>query len=119
PRAVAARFGLSEAELSASVAHAKTRLYEARTKRIRPGCDDKILASWNGWMVRAIAEAARAFDSATYRDVAVESAEFLFRELCRDGRVLRSYKDERARIAGYLEDYASLGLAALTVYELT
>jgi uncharacterized protein len=70
-------------------------------------------------MVRGIAEAARAFGSDRYRAIAVESATFLFDALCRDGRVFRSYKDGRARIAGYLEDYASLGLAALAVYELT
>jgi hypothetical protein len=70
-------------------------------------------------MVRAIAEAARAFDRSSYRAEAVRHGEFLFRELVRDGRVLRSYKDGVARIAGYLEDYAALGLAALALYELT
>jgi uncharacterized protein YyaL (SSP411 family) len=70
-------------------------------------------------MVRGIAEAARAFGDEGYRSIAVGSATFLFDALCRDGRVFRSYKDGRARIAGYLEDYASLGLAALALYELT
>jgi uncharacterized protein YyaL (SSP411 family) len=70
-------------------------------------------------MVRGIAEAARAFGNDRYRSAAVESGEFLFENLVRDGRVLRSYKDGRARIAGYLEDHAALGLAALAVYELT
>ena len=49
----------------------------------------------------------------------MDGATFLFDRLVRDGRVLRSYKDGRARIAGYLEDHAALGLAALAVYELT
>jgi uncharacterized protein YyaL (SSP411 family) len=70
-------------------------------------------------MVRGIAEAARAFGDTGYRDAAVSGAEFLFTKLYREGRVFRSYKHGSARIAGYLEDYASLGLAALAVYELT
>jgi len=84
-----------------------------------PGLDDKVLASWNGLMVRGIAEAARAFGNDEYRRVAIESGTFLFEQMVRDGRVLRSYKDGRARITGYLEDYASLALAALSLYELT
>src|SRR6185503_4241046 len=101
-RAVAARFALSENELEATIARAASKLYDVRAKRVWPGRDEKILTAWNGLMVRGIA-----------------GAEFLFDKLCRDGRVFRSYKDGRARIAGYLEDYAALGLAALSVYELT
>jgi len=116
---VAKQFSISQSDVEAIVARAKQKLYVERAKRVWPGRDEKILTSWNGLMVRGIAEAARAFESVQYTRVAVESAEFLFRVLCRDGRVLRSYKSGQARIAGYLEDYASLGLAALAVYELT
>jgi uncharacterized protein YyaL (SSP411 family) len=118
-RAVAARFKLSAAQLDETIARARRTLYDVRKTRVWPGRDDKILASWNGLMVRGIAEAARAFDNAHYRDVAVESGEFLFQSLVVNGRVQRSYTNGRARIAGYLEDYASLGLAALALYELT
>jgi uncharacterized protein YyaL (SSP411 family) len=118
-RAFARRFGVTEQQLDDVVQRAKQTLYAERTRRVWPGRDDKILASWNGLMVRGIAEAARAFGNEKFGDAALRSAEFLFDTLVKDGRVLRSYKDERARIAGYLEDYASLGLAALSVYELT
>jgi uncharacterized protein YyaL (SSP411 family) len=118
-RAIAARFSLSEAELNDRIRVAATKLYDVRAKRVWPGRDEKILTAWNGLMVRGVAEAARAFDDDGYRSIAVGSATFLFDALCRDGRVFRSYKDGRARIAGYLEDYASLGLAALALYELT
>ena len=118
-RAVAARHRISEARLEAIIARARGALFAARGARVRPGCDDKILAAWSGLMVRGVAEAARAFGSERYRAVAVESAEFLFERMVRDGRVLRSYKNGRARIAGYLEDYAALGLAAVAVYEST
>ena len=116
---VAARHGISAAELRARLASAKHALLAARGERVRPGRDDKILASWNGLMVRALAEAARALDRMTYRAEAIRHGEFLFRALVREGRVLRSYKDGVAKIGGYLEDYAALGLAALALYELT
>ncbi len=98
---------------------AKKKLYDVRAGRVWPGLDDKVLASWNGLMVRGIAEAARTFGRDDYRDAAVSGAEFLFKEMERGGRVFRSFKDGRARIAGYLEDHAALGLAAIAVYELT
>jgi uncharacterized protein YyaL (SSP411 family) len=118
-RALAARMSVSDHQLEQIVGRAKTALYAARKHRVWPGRDDKILASWNGLMVRGIAEAARAFGNERYRETAIGSATFLFEHLVREGRVLRSYKDGRARIAGYLEDHAALGLAALSIYELT
>jgi len=116
---VAARQGIDVSELRARIAAAKHRLLAARALRVRPGCDDKTLASWNGLMVRALAEAARAFDHVAYRAEAIRHGEFLFRALIRDGRVFRSYKAGVARIPGFLEDYAASGLAALSLYELT
>jgi uncharacterized protein YyaL (SSP411 family) len=118
-RTLAARFSISEEQFEATIRRAKQALYDVRKQRVWPGRDDKILASWNGLMVRGIAEAARAFGNGAYKRAAIDSATFLFDRLVRDGRVFRSYKDGRARIAGYLEDHAALGVAALSVYELT
>ena len=80
-RAIAARFSLSDDELDATIARAAAKLYEVRARRVWPGRDEKILTAWNGLMVRGIAEAARAFGNDTYRDVAIESATFLFDSL--------------------------------------
>jgi uncharacterized protein YyaL (SSP411 family) len=118
-RALARRFSIEVEQLELIVEHAKAKLYEVRSKRVWPGRDDKILASWNGLMVRALAEAARAFGDDEYAALATDGATFLFERLVQDGRVLRSYSGGRARIAGYLEDHAAVGLAALAVYELT
>ena len=118
-RAFARQFGVAESELDEIVRRGRDTLYDIRKRRVWPGRDDKILTAWNGLMVRGIAEAARAFGDADYRRAAVDNARFLFDWLVKDGRVFRSYKNGRARIAGYLEDYASLGLAALAIYELT
>jgi uncharacterized protein len=118
-RALAARHDLDDAALDERIATAKRLLYDIRSARVWPGLDDKVLASWNGLMIRAFADAARAFDDARYRTIAVESAAALFGSMVKNGRVFRSSKAGRARIAGYLEDYASLALAALALSELT
>ena len=116
---VAARLDISVVELRARITAAKHTLLAVREKRVRPRRDDKTLASWNGLMLRALAEAARAFDHLAYRAEAIRHGEFLFRSIMRDGRVFRSYKNGVAKLGGYLEDYAALGLAALSLYELT
>jgi uncharacterized protein YyaL (SSP411 family) len=117
--AVAKAQGVTTHELRTAVERAQRILYEARERRVRPGLDDKILAGWNGLMLRGVAEAARAFGDADLRAMAVRNGEFLFRELVRDNRVFRSYKGGAARIDGFLEDYAAIALGALAVYELT
>jgi uncharacterized protein len=119
PSQVAGRAGVSETELAATIARAKRVLYEARAKRVWPGRDEKILAGWNGLMLRGLAEAARVFARAEDRELAVRNGEFLFARMVHGGRVLRSYKDGAARLPGYLEDHAALGLGALALYELT
>jgi uncharacterized protein YyaL (SSP411 family) len=116
---VAAELGIGERELFETVARARGVLYEARSRRIWPARDEKILAAWNGLMLRALADGARAFDHPDYRELALANGEFLFREMVRDGRVLRSHKDGVSRIAGYLEDHAAVALGALALYDLT
>ena len=129
PRAAAARLGVTVDELSATIERAKTTLYNARAKRVWPGRDDKVIASWNGLMLRGLAEGARAFPStssgqtADLGAAAVRAGEFCWRELVRgtgeSTRVLRVYRGGETRIDGFLEDHAALGLAALALYELT
>jgi uncharacterized protein YyaL (SSP411 family) len=116
---VAARLDKPEPEVRAAIARARARLLAARADRVRPARDEKVLASWNGLMLRAMAEAARAFDDAGLRRAALEAGRFLRAELVRDGRALRSWRDGRARISGYLEDHASLALGFLALYQLT
>ncbi len=70
-------------------------------------------------MVRAVAEAARGFAREDWRAVAISAGDFLAREMTRESRVFRSWKDGRAHISGFLEDHASVALAFLSLYELT
>ncbi len=115
----AARAGIPRPELDALLARSGKRLYEARAARVWPGRDEKILASWNGLMLRGVATAARAFRDAQFRTLALRNAEFLARELVKGGRVMRSHKEGVTRINGYLEDHAAVALGFLAVYELT
>ena len=110
---------VTPSELRTAIDRATRILYDARELRVRPARDEKILAGWNGLMLRGIAEAARAFDDADLRAMAVRNGEFLFRTLVRGDRVLRSYKDGVARIPGFLEDYAAVALGAHALYQLT
>jgi hypothetical protein len=119
PEAVAARLGLSPERLSAQIAEARRRLWRAREHRVRPGLDDKVLAAWNGLALAALAEAGRALGRADYVAAAARNAEFLTTAMVREGRLLRAWKDEPGRIAGYLEDHAMLGVGLLALYEAT
>jgi uncharacterized protein YyaL (SSP411 family) len=101
-----------------SLEEARKALYEARAKRIRPGLDDKRLTSWNALMVAALAEAGAALGREDYLEAARRCAQFILDSL-RDSerRLLRTYKDGEGRLNAYLEDYAFLLEALLTLYE--
>jgi len=120
PKLVAMRAGVGEEALMDAVARAKRTLYAARAKRVWPGRDEKILAGWNGLMLRAVAEGARVFGNDALRDLAVANGEFLLREMVRaGGRVMRTHKDGVTRIPGFLEDHGAVGLGLVALYELT
>ena len=119
PAEVAGTLGLTGGELAAAIERARALLGAEREKRVHPGLDDTVLASWNGLMLAAFAEAAAALGRADYLATAVRNAEFITGQMVRDGRLLRSWKDGRARITGYLEDYAMVGAGMLALYEAT
>jgi uncharacterized protein len=103
-----------------ALAGERRRLLEARERRVRPGRDEKVLASWNGMMLAAFAEAARALDRDDYRQVAAANAGFLLSELRTDGyRLHHSWKEGVARINGFLEDYANLIDGLIELYQAT
>ena len=116
---IAGQEGIAEAELAERLERARHRLFEAREGRVKPGRDDKVLAAWNGLMLRSLAEAAAVLEREDYARAAVTNAEFLLRELRQGDKVLRSWKDGRAKLDGYLEDYALLADALLAIHSLT
>ncbi|MDQ6886412.1 MAG: thioredoxin domain-containing protein [Gemmatimonadota bacterium] len=117
--AAAARAGVDVPTVERAIETARRTLYDVRARRVWPARDEKILASWNGLMLRAVAEAARVLGRAKDRALAIANGEFLFREMVHDGRVMRSHTDGVTRIQGYLEDHAAVGLGALALYDLT
>lgn len=117
--AVAAAHAIDEPALQRAVARGRTALLAARAMRVRPARDEKIIASWNGLMLRGAAECARVFGKPRWRTLALRAAEFLSHNLVRDGRAWRVFAGGEARIAGFLEDHAALGLGFLATYELT
>jgi hypothetical protein len=119
PAEVAGTLGLTGGELATAIERARALLRAEREKRVHPGLDDKVLASWNGLMLAAFAEAAAVLGRADYLDTALRNAEFLTGRMVKDGRLLRSWKDGRARITGYLEDYAMVGAGLYALYEAT
>ena len=119
PEAVAAEFNMPAEELWQKVVRIREKLYVEREKRVRPGRDEKVLAAWNGLMLRAFALASRVLDREDYREIAEKNASFLLEKLKVDGRLRRSYKDGRARFNGYLEDYACVADGLMELYEAT
>jgi uncharacterized protein YyaL (SSP411 family) len=117
--ATAARTGKKRDEVAAAIARARERLYETRARRPWPMKDGKVIASWNGLMIRAFVEAARAFDRKDYREAAAQAGRYLTTQLVRDGRVYRSALDGRTSGPGVLEDFAAVALAFLDLYSLT
>ncbi|MEE8133777.1 MAG: aldo/keto reductase, partial [Gemmatimonadales bacterium] len=96
----------------------RKRVYEARSARVPPGLDDKILTAWNGMMIGAFARAYRVFRNDRYLDIAKRAADFLLTSLVReDGGLLRTYRNGKAHLNAYLEDYAFVSEALIDLYE--
>jgi uncharacterized protein len=109
PLAVVAReLGLSAEVCAARLAAGRARLLAVRNQRVRPGRDEKVLTSWSALMVRGMARAARVFGEPSWLASARGALEFIRRTLWRDGRLMATYKDGRAHLNAYLDDYAFL-----------
>jgi hypothetical protein len=100
---------------------ARAQLLQVRARRIPPGRDDKILTSWNALAIRGMALAARASRDASECETCIGSAaralEFVHTALWREGRLLATYKGGKAHLSAYLDDYAYLLDAILTLLQ--
>ena len=115
---LARQLQLTPDELLHTASRVKPRLYEARRQRVPPGLDDKIITSWNGMMLSAMAEAARVFEDVRYLREAVRTADYLLRYHAKpDGRLFRTSRAGRAHLDAYLEDYAYLAEGLIDLYE--
>ena len=112
---VARDIGATQAETWERIDRALARLFEARSHRVRPGRDDKVLTSWNGLMIKGMATAGRILGAPELIESAERAVNFIRGTMWSGGRLHATYKDGRARFNGYLDDYACLadGLLAL------
>ena len=97
----------------------KERIMEIRATRVRPALDDKILCSWNALMLKGLADAYYTFGNKHFLKLAINNAEFILKNLCKEGRLYHSYKDGKASIDAFMEDYALLISAFIRLYEVT
>jgi uncharacterized protein YyaL (SSP411 family) len=106
-------------DISASLKESRRKLFELRETRIKPDRDEKILTAWNGLMLASFAEAGVILGRPDYTNAARRNAEFVLSNLREEGRLLRTWKDGRAKFNAYLEDYAFLSEGLLTLFETT
>jgi len=87
---------------------ARMKLMNLRAQRVRPGRDEKVLTSWNALMIRGLAHAGSALGRKDWIALAQQATDFIRAELWRDNRLLAAWKDGKACLGGYLDDYAFL-----------
>ena len=98
----------------------RKKVFDVRNKRIHPFKDDKILTSWNGLMIAALAVGARVLDNNEYTDAAERAVNFIFSKLIqKDGRLLARFRDGEAALPAYADDYAFLIWGLIELYEST
>jgi uncharacterized protein YyaL (SSP411 family) len=120
PATAAAEYGLSEDDLSRRVERARQELFRRREGRVRPATDDKVLASWNGLAIGALARGGRILDRPRYVEAAESAAGFVLDNLRReDGRLLRSWRDDRRGGPAFADDHALLAFGLLELSEAT
>ena len=117
PVTLAEQFSMDVETVEKRLAAARELLLQTRRQRIHPGLDDKVLTAWNGLTLIALAEAARATQNEEYLVAAQTQANFLLGNLLVDGKLLRSWRDGKARYTAYLEDHAALGLGLVALYQ--
>ncbi len=105
-------------ELAAELADSREKLFAAREKRVRPGRDDKVIVSWNGLMIDAMARAGEVLNEPEYVITAAEAAGFILSRMRRDnGRLLHTARGGVAKLDAYLDDYTSLANGLVSLYE--
>jgi len=95
----------------------RAKLFAARERRVRPGRDEKILTSWNALAIQGMARAAAVFGRADWLDSARRATDFVHNTLWQNGRLLATYKDGRAHLNAYVDDYAFLIAALLELLQ--
>jgi hypothetical protein len=113
----AAQASLTPADAESLVQRARSVLFQMREQRPRPARDEKIITAWNGLMISAFARAYALLKEDRYLTAAENAARFCLNNLCKERKLLRSFKDGQAKLNGYLEDYSFFVVGLLDLYE--
>jgi uncharacterized protein YyaL (SSP411 family) len=133
---VAKALKISESDLTAILERGRKKLFTEREKRIKPFRDEKVLTAWNGLMLAAFAEASAVLDNKEYLEVAKQNADFILANLQKpvgmegrdiqlesatlaDPKLLRTWKDGRAKLNAYIEDYANLADGLVDLFQVS
>jgi len=117
---LAEKYGFTEIEFAKKIAALNKKLFAVREKRIRPATDDKILTAWNALMAKGFIDAYKAFGEEDFLNSARRNLNFLIARLCtKDNSLFRNYKNGKASIFGFLDDYAFLISALIEFYQVS
>src|ERR1700733_1150369 len=114
---IAASLGESAETVNARIESSRSKLLKARNLRVWPARDEKILTAWNALMIKGLAIASRVLRRPDLAAAAGAAVDFVHHHLWRDGRLLATYKDGRAHLPAYLDDYAFLADALLELLQ--
>ncbi len=117
--AVAAQVGRPAEEVERVLAGARAKMFAARTARIPPFRDEKVIAGWNGLMLSGVADAYGCFGGVADRETAIKAARFLEERMMTGDHLARLWKDGAAHGRGFVEDYAFVGRGMLDLYQAT
>jgi uncharacterized protein YyaL (SSP411 family) len=115
---LAEHYHISQDQALKRLAKAREKLYAAREKRVRPLKDDKVLTSWNGLMIAALAKGAAVLGQAEYSEAAAKAAGFVLKQMRdQEGRLLRRWRQGETKGTGYLDDFAFMIWGLIELYE--
>ena len=116
----AQQVGLQPSQFKNMLRSARARLMKERQKRIPPALDNKVLTSWNGMMLKGFTDAYQAFQEKKYLHAASRNAAFLLDHMMQDdGKLYHSWREGKASVNGFLEDYSFMAEGLLSLYQLT
>jgi uncharacterized protein YyaL (SSP411 family) len=105
--------------LERQLAEARQQLFAVRARRVAPGRDDKVLAGWNGLMLRGLSLASRVFRRSNWAQMAARAADALLERLWKDGTLFRAFQENTPRIPGFIEDYGDVAAGLVALYQAT
>jgi len=119
PEEFALKNGLDASDLLKKITRWKKQLLEERSGRIRPALDDKTLASWNALVIQGLADACKAFGENRFKNLALKNGRFIKVNMMKNGKLHHVWKNGESTVDGFLEDYALVIQAFISLFEIS